>query len=329
MTIAARSDELLYYKHSGQFSAMGLPVALVASLAAAIILGAVYAYIDLYCPIVYVNFFATAGFGFAVGWVTALLLRWGRVRNNVVTKIVAALTALGALYSSWVFWVFALFQKSFGALPLTPVELAIHPLGLGRTIQAIAETGTWSIGHIGSSHGNQESVHGIWLWAVWIIEAGIIAWLAISVTVSAGKALPYCERCQAWCRVGRRLFSTPPGDNELLKQRLESKDFAYLMSLGPEKKPLPSKWYEVYLHKCDQCRDFNTLTVKAVSMQVNKKGQQQKKERAIVDKLLLSDKELQSLQMLKEQYLSQQAASASAAPPETAGEPPQAHDPAT
>jgi hypothetical protein len=170
-------------------------------------------------------------------------------------------------------------------------------------------------------------VHGILLWCVWIVEAGIVLWLAISMTLKMGKALLYCERCQAWCPSGRRLFSTPPGDNELLKQRLESKDFSYLISLGPEKKPLPSTWYEVYLHSCDQCRDLNTFTVKAVSVQVNKKGQQKKRERALVDKLLLSTKEVQALQSLKEQALAQQAPATTPVSPQQATHEPAATPP--
>jgi hypothetical protein len=125
---------------------------------------------------------------------------------------------------------------------------------------------------------------------------------SVWATVKMGTTLPYCETCQKWCAKGKRLFSTPPGEQQEVKQHLESKDFAYLIALGPGQ-PLPSRWFEVYLHSCDQCRELNALTVNAVSTQVNKKGQQQRKEQTVVDKLLLTPKELATLTALKEQYL--------------------------
>ena len=56
------------YKHSGRSGALGVPLALVAGLAAACLLGAGYAFAVNWIPFIYINFFVTLGFGFAVGF---------------------------------------------------------------------------------------------------------------------------------------------------------------------------------------------------------------------------------------------------------------------
>ena len=273
MTRIADYASPLYYRHSGQFSAAGLFVALLASLIAAIILGAVYAYVVLYSPLIYLSFFATVAFGFAVGWVAGYLLRWAHVRNERLTIAIAVVVALLALHSSWVFWIYALVQKATSSIaPFNPAELAFRPDRLWFLIRRINEVGVWSIGHVGGSMQKGDAVHGPWLWSVWMIEATIILFLSISISVKMGTTLPYCETCRRWCGLGKRLFSTPPGEPAILKERLESKDFTYLISLGPDKKPLPSNWFEVFLHSCDRCQALHALTVNAVRLETNKKA---------------------------------------------------------
>ena len=302
MTSSLTYASPMYYRHSGQFSAVGLLMAIFGSLIAAIILAAVYAYVDLYCPIVYVNFIATVVFGVAVGGVAGYLLRWGHVRNAQMTLALGIGVAIVALYASWVFWIYALLQKATSSVaPFNLLELGFRPDRVWLLISQISQVGTWSVGHLGSSQ-TAEAVHGPWLWGVWLIEAGLIVVLSVSTTRRLGSALPYCEMCQQWCGAGKRLFSTPPGDAATLKDRLEAKDFGFLISLGPDKKPLPSNWFEVYLYSCEKCRLLYALTINAVRLETDRKGKQQKKERIVIDKLLLTAKELQTLQLMKEQY---------------------------
>jgi len=320
------SSGQLYYRHSGQFSATGLTVAIVGGLISAVVLGFVYAYVDLYNPLMIVSFLATCGFAAGVGFVTGALMRWGHVRNNAMTKSVSFAVAVVALYAAWIFWIFAVAQKSEpGLVPFNPWELAIRPQVVWDIVREINDVGVWTIGgHVGSSSSGREPVKGIFLWLVWAAEAVAVLWIAVLVAVQMASSVPYCETCRKWCPKGKRLFSTPPGNDGVLKQRLEAKDFSYLIGLGPGG-PLPSRWYEAYLHGCEGCRSLYTLTVNAVTMDINKKGEQKRTETVVVDKLLLSAKEFQTLTEMLERLNARAAAPAATG---SAASDPQASAPA-
>ena len=85
-----------------------------------------------------------------------------------------------------------------------------------------------------------------------------------------------------------------------LRQEIEAKHFGYLAQLG-RVMPEHRQWYEVYLHKCDLCQSFHTLSIMKGWLQVDRKGNQQKKNKAVIDKFLVTDKEAQAVTALRDQ----------------------------
>src|SRR5882757_4385041 len=95
------SENFQVYKHSGKFGVQGPILALIAAVVLGIPLGIIYAYLVNWIPFVYVNFFATLGYGFCIGIVASLLLKMAKVRHNGISGITGLLVGLIALYCAW------------------------------------------------------------------------------------------------------------------------------------------------------------------------------------------------------------------------------------
>jgi hypothetical protein len=289
----------LYYRHSGRFSVPGVLLALLVSCAAAVVLGTVYAYVDLYNPCISVlNFLATAAFGAGIGWVTGKMLQVARVRNNVVTALLASFVALFALYVGWVVWVCAVLQRaaeSGSFQPPTLLELILNPRGLIDIIRNLNEVGVWTQGsRYASSHDTPRTVKGIELTVIWLVEAVGVVGLAILVAINLASSVPYCERCGRWCQTLASAFNCAPGDPLELRRSLETKDFSYLRLLGGPRAG-EGRWWTLDLYLCGGCNGMYAVTAREVRVTIDKKGRENKQTKTLVNKLLLSEEEAKAL----------------------------------
>ena len=145
-----------YYKPSGQFSPISFFYFLLTCLIVLPILGLIYSYAIWYIPIPYINFFITAGFGFAVGIiVTKLAVRLGKVRNTGLALAFGFIGSLVALYFSWAVWVDlvlnigdTLGSEDIGVAVsnvkfMQVVNLVLQPGTLFSLIGEIKEIGVW------------------------------------------------------------------------------------------------------------------------------------------------------------------------------------------
>ncbi|MEK6285799.1 MAG: hypothetical protein AABO57_08670 [Acidobacteriota bacterium] len=80
-------------------------------------------------------------------------------------------------------------------------------------------------------------------------------------------------------------------DADELKRRLESKDFAYLATLGP-RSPNDVEWFRIDLDRCQGCENTTTLTAKSVD-RVGEKGRGS--EKTVIENLLVSQDEVDRL----------------------------------
>jgi len=206
-------------------------------------------------------------------------------------------------------WIVALLQRAGTAVPFFPVIR--NPRAVWFFVQAITETGTWSLGR-----GNSKPVTGLFLWLVWVGEAALIFGAAM-LAVKGALAVPFCETCQKWCRKRPVSGTVNPGDPVLLRESLEAGQFGHLQQLGAAPEGASDYlWFEVY--DCPVCDQMHTLTVKSVSITYDKKGKENKKERTIIDRLLLDAERMQSFMAVCE-GLSGAAAPAMAGAEEPAG----------
>ena len=94
-----------YYKPSGQFSPLSILYFILTCIIIIPLLATIYSYCIWYIPFPYINFFITAGFGFAVGLaISYFAIKHGKVRNGKVALLLGLLGGIIALYFHWVVW---------------------------------------------------------------------------------------------------------------------------------------------------------------------------------------------------------------------------------
>ncbi|MES1240398.1 MAG: hypothetical protein ABUT39_02160 [Acidobacteriota bacterium] len=294
-------DSLLYYKHSGNYTASGVLLSLGGGAAATVVLSFVYAYVILYCPFIYINFFATLFYGGAVGFVGTTLLKRQKVRNTRMAVVVGLALGLFALYAQWVVWIFALLGRSNIERSL-PV-LAFDPAVLWSVILEVNEVGAWEL--------KGSAPTGGMLWAIWGLEALLIGGAAVFTALSLMDDEPYCESCNSWCTAESNVAELQTCDPDELKRRMELKDFGYLERLGGRAADA-SSWLQAGLHKCGRCGMTNTLKVDAVSVTVDKKNKESKSTKTVLDKLLVTQGECATIREIGRKLANPPAAAAKA-----------------
>jgi len=191
-----------YYKPSGKFSPISFVYFILVCTVALPILATIYAYLIWYIPIIYLNFLVTFGFGFAIAiTVGYLVVRLGKVRNYGLAILFAVIASLVAYYLQWVVWADLVINTSevYGnkqigvAVSNVQIEQLLyllgHPSDLFGLIGLINEEGTWAI------KGN--TVSGVFLTIIWIIEFLVIVIMGIVASVGRAKD-PFNELADEW-----------------------------------------------------------------------------------------------------------------------------------
>jgi hypothetical protein len=222
-----------FYKHSGKFGIHGPLLALSAGACAALPLGLAYSYLIKWIPFIYLNFLITAGYGFAFGLLTTVLLKFGKVRNNAVALLCSVGVGLLASYGSWAGCVHALVNGA--PWFLTPGQIL-------RVMNVLLQEGSWGIGL--SSH---EPVTGIFLAIVcWLDEEKKIDKLDVFVRpedITAFKSgdiapleqarprvpasgqfarltLKYSSRCEDYCAFSIANVTVTPDKDGKMKEKV-------------------------------------------------------------------------------------------------------------
>ncbi|MBK9577108.1 MAG: hypothetical protein IPK50_04360 [Fibrobacterota bacterium] len=190
------------YSPSGRFSPLALLLFPAVLLTIVPLLSAAYAYAIWYVPIVYLNAVFALILGGLTGYaINRLVVKVGKVRNNVLAIAFAAVGAVASLYLQWAVWVDLVINagKTYGdehmGVTVSNIQilqvlgLALSPLDLFSIIGKISETGTWGI------RGN--AISGVFLIGIWVIEAGILLVLPMIMSTSQSKK-PFCEMSGEW-----------------------------------------------------------------------------------------------------------------------------------
>lgn len=293
--------EGLFYKHSGKWSLSGPPVGLLVGVLAGVPLAFIYAYVILYIRFIpFIRLFAFIGplvFGFFVGVITGEALKRRKVRNVAVTKGVSVLVGLASLYASWVFWIYAFFHRVDARATLLP--LILDPSLLWVAICKVNQVGTWEYRDLRPT--------GIILWAWWAIEGlGIVG--AAMYCGALGTAEVFCETCEVWCKKAEGACKVKAADRDEMKQRLEAKDFGYLEKLGAAE-PGATAWVRLDICTCPTCHATNTLSAYSISISVSKEGRKTELTSNLIDRLLISSTEAETIRQIGQKLTTSSASS--------------------
>lgn len=149
--------------------------------------GAIYTYGITYIPLVYINFLLTAGYGLALGLAVGSAAKAGKLRNNFVLTSLVFIFGLLGIYVAW------------GVAPLARVGTEVglngfHPLLMLGYMQLLYENGSWGM-------GDGEPVKGVFLAAIWLLEAAVILGVAVTTARRMTVKLPFCDQCDQWTTV--------------------------------------------------------------------------------------------------------------------------------
>ncbi|MHC4953520.1 MAG: hypothetical protein ACYTGZ_06490 [Planctomycetota bacterium] len=262
-------DSDLYYAPSHGFEAPAIPVMLALGGVAAAALGFAYGYLVHVNPFIYINVLATLGLGFAIGiagghGVTKFKVRWPALAGTL-----ALVVGVFAVYISWIAWSHALVADAGGDIWI------VNPANLFEFMKLVAEDGAWSIGSMTPT--------GIVLWAIWALEAGIIAVLPAYLSWQSARK-PFCENCEAWTEAEMACATGSTNDHDSLVRSLERGDVLALAKLGPAE---GRAYTRATVNACNSCRDTAFLTVESVTIDT-KKDKDEENSSTVVENLILS-----------------------------------------
>lgn len=280
-----------YYRHSGHITVDGVLMGLAVGVFGGALLGMLYAWLLQLAPWVILRVALAICFGAALGVAPGLLMRARKVRSLTHGVAVVAVGAITSFYVSWCFWIYLLMHQSEPQTTLASfLGLLLQPQLIWKIAGMLAVEGVWGLDKSGP-------VSGIALWIVWGVEALVVIGGAILAARHQLWRDPFCESCQSWCEVEGDSVWVGAVDANELKSRLEAGDFHYLEvnRIRPEEN---WAYYRVDLHRCP-CRQTQTLSVNWVTLR--KDGN--RNEKLIVDKLLVSGVEAETVRKLMPQPL--------------------------
>lgn len=275
-----------FYAHTGTLPLSALVGGVIRGSLAAVLGGGIYAFADIYIPLIYARIILVLGFGVLLGVVPARTMLSAKVRNTPAVLLVTLLVALVGYYVCWGAWIYGKALQWNQSVPMQ--EILLEPLRMWDVINAINDSGTWTIGH-----GN-ENVRGGALWLVWLIEAGIIFFTALKVAARMSNSTPFCEKCRQWCTAPRTIAQTVAVDAGELRQRLLGQDIAFARAL-PRYPAALGYFLSWSYQQCPACKQFSTLSVTSMNITRNKKGKISKSKKEIIRQLILDANQIQEL----------------------------------
>lgn len=268
----------LYYKHSGKFSSSKLFLYVSLSILSCILVALIYSLIGKYNPFIYIQAIVTFFLVALLGIINSDFLLRSKVRNNFISINYSLVIGFATLYFSWMFWIYAIFDYKYSLLDVF--------LSSPRLLDFIVELPNSYFISVYSS-----KITGNTLLILWFLEAIFIIG---GITYYTNKDLlhrVFCEYCENWCKIDQVFDLENKAEIDTIKRVMEAKNFSYLKDSS--NKPNNSTLFiRLYIRKCSNCSNINTLTVSEVNSKTDSRGEFFEKEKEIISNLLLSPEEV-------------------------------------
>ena len=297
------------YKPSGRCGFLTIPLIFLA-IGATIPLAFVYQLVLNFIPIIYVNFLATMGMGYALARIGIFVVQSGKVRNLLVTGALAVTLVFSALGAKFFFQYRAMLDEFTTQVMQSEkiedshreevrAELA-KELTFVKHIQLRTENG-WNLGRGGQ---NGAPVNGLFVYLVWIIEAGVVLYFCVPKTY-ASAGLPFSEKLNAWASELNAVMVLPVTSEEMVSKIRAAASVDELLEI-PIPKTDQSNQFAIYKVNSIAGQEMEDayLSVSLLTLSVNNKGEQVRAEAPLVQNAVLSRQQREQLvenaQLLKE-----------------------------
>jgi hypothetical protein len=229
------------------------------------LLSIIYAYIDVYNPIVYLTLFVFIGLLFGIIIVQKLVIRFSKCRSKGSSIVYGIVTGLFGVYASWCAFLYVMFRRE--DVPVELLDLMLSPSLVFEVAQSLSVDGYYTL--FGAT------VKGGFLWFIWIVEAiGIIGAGALGGLAVMHEEI-FCEDCNRWAEDIDFNLRLAIEDKDLAKKTIES-DITKLLDY-PIYTGTNSEHIKVNLHQCSKCHNTSTIDIDFMSYETNDKGETKEK----------------------------------------------------
>jgi hypothetical protein len=281
-TYPMNAETYQFYRHSGKFSPHGLALALIVPIAVGFPLGYVYAYLIKWIPFIYLNVFITAGYGGVVGFLAGWMLKFGKVRNNVLAVLCGLLAGISGLYLGWNGHIHAYFEDS---------PAFCLPAEILRGMKYLYEHGSWTL--------KGETITGVILAIVWGVEALMIIGLSTLVSYVMISGTPFCERTESWLDQEKKISTLEPFTQPAQLESFKAGDLSSLFQ-ARAKSEGASTFGRLTIKHSPKCEEFFTVTVANVTVAIDKKGKITEKSRELARNVIVSKSMFDRITKLEE-----------------------------
>ena len=177
------------YTPEGNTPPINIVIASVLCLSLSMFLGWLYN-LTFLIPIIYFNVLLTVGFGFVLAISLQIIAKFLKIRERKTRIYLIIFSTIIAYYSHWIAYIIYIVTEKIPTLS-NFLSYWIYPQKFFLIIAEINTFGTWSIGFSGAI------VNGWVLTIIWIAEAFIIFFIAISYTVKFPEN-PFSEKLNKW-----------------------------------------------------------------------------------------------------------------------------------
>lgn len=264
------------YSHSGIIPLGGAVFTLVGSILLAIPLALVYMVIIHFIPFRYLHFLATMFFGLGLGFLVALLCRWGKIRNFAFCLFAWLVTLAFGYY---VYWGASAWSRD----GLQAVFSVFHPQAILAYSEELFDKGSFAV-------FGRAAVSGWWLVMFWAIELGMLIYFSYVIAVS-NMDQPFCESCNEWTETekGVAMFNATGSEPEWDKLKLG--DYSALTRL-PILTDKLKQYVRLDVEHCPQCGNSNFMNIYKVVVKVDDEGDESSDETKLVSNVILSHEQL-------------------------------------
>ncbi len=282
------------YKASGRVGFLSLPL-LILVLVAAVALAFVYQLALHWIPLIYVNFLATIGMGMALGFGGAWVVRHGKVRNVFVATSLAILFGVAALGAKYFFQYRSMLDA---ATNLVMQENNLPEDQRADVRKFLVDGGLTFLDHLdiranqgwalGRGGGNGMPIHGVFVYLIWAIEAGIIFYFAVKETKRAAGE-PFSEQLHTWASESDVVMTLPINDPSMVSKIQSAAGVGDLLEI-PIPKTDVSNQFAIYKVNSIPGHEFEDayLSVSLLTITGNKNGEPVKSEISLVKHAVLS-----------------------------------------
>lgn len=225
------------------------------------LLSIIYAYIDVYNPIVYLTLLVFLGLLFGIIIVQKLVIRLSKCRSKGGSIIYGIVTGLFGVYASWCTFLYVMFRKE--DLPVELLDLMLSPSLVFEMAQSLSVDGYYTL--FGAT------VKGGFLWFIWIVEAiGIIGAGALGGLAVMHEEI-FCEDCNRWAEDIDFNLRLAIENKDSAKKTIEL-DVTTILNY-PIYTGTNTEHIKVNLHQCSKCHNTSTIDIDFMSYETSDKGE--------------------------------------------------------